>query len=196
MGPASSEQLDGGRGLQIAFELDGRPATFEDALQRMGEKTRRSAPSSATSWPRLPARLQLGDPPGHRGHVEPALRVRPAGQSRPGSAFPPGGVRRALRRCVGCRSCGVPQPRPGCGHGRAVPHHRDRRRTGISQRSSERHPIGSGRRSGSRWSQAMVQRVGIKPVWLSTAGAGVSWLHVGLDDRPKYYGFGPYRQAA
>lgn len=40
---------------------------------------------------------------------------------------------------------------------------------------------------------AMARRVGVKPVWLSTAGAGVSWLHVRLDDRPKYYGFGPYR---
>ena len=42
---------------------------------------------------------------------------------------------------------------------------------------------------------AMAQRVGNKPVWLSTAGAGVSWLHVRLDDRPKYYGFAPYRQS-
>jgi hypothetical protein len=41
---------------------------------------------------------------------------------------------------------------------------------------------------------AMQRRLGAKPVWLSTAGAGVSWLHVRLDDFPKYYGFGPYRQ--
>lgn len=41
---------------------------------------------------------------------------------------------------------------------------------------------------------AMTRRLGDKPVWLSTAGAGVSWLHVRLDDRPKYYGFGPYRR--
>jgi len=41
----------------------------------------------------------------------------------------------------------------------------------------------------------MHQRLGTAPVWLSTAGAGVSWLHVRLDDRPKYYGYGPYRQA-
>ena len=40
---------------------------------------------------------------------------------------------------------------------------------------------------------AMQRRLGTKPVWLSTAGAGVSWLHVRLDDRPKYYGFAPYR---
>jgi hypothetical protein len=41
--------------------------------------------------------------------------------------------------------------------------------------------------------KAMMERVGHRPVWLSTAGAGVSWLHVRLDDRPKYYGHGPYR---
>ena len=43
-----------------------------------------------------------------------------------------------------------------------------------------------------RIGEAMAQRVGMKPVWLSTAGAGVSWLHVRLDDRPKYYGHGDH----
>jgi len=42
---------------------------------------------------------------------------------------------------------------------------------------------------------AMEQRLGSRPVWLNTAGAGVPWLHVRLDDRPKYYGFEPYRKA-
>jgi hypothetical protein len=41
--------------------------------------------------------------------------------------------------------------------------------------------------------EAMSRRMSAKPVWLSTAGAGVSWLHVRLDDRPKYYGHEPYR---
>jgi hypothetical protein len=41
---------------------------------------------------------------------------------------------------------------------------------------------------------ALSRRLGAKPVWLSTAGAGVSWLHVRLDDRPKYYGHAPYRR--
>jgi hypothetical protein len=40
--------------------------------------------------------------------------------------------------------------------------------------------------------EAMARRVGDRPVWLSTAGAGVTWLHVRLDDRPKYYGHAPY----
>lgn len=40
----------------------------------------------------------------------------------------------------------------------------------------------------------MEHRLGPHPVWLSTAGAGVSWLHVRMDQRPKYYGHAPYRQ--
>ncbi len=44
--------------------------------------------------------------------------------------------------------------------------------------------------------EAMSRRVSAEPVWLSTAGAGVSWLHVRLDNRPKYYGFEAYRQSA
>ena len=42
--------------------------------------------------------------------------------------------------------------------------------------------------------ESMSSRLCSKPVWLSTAGAGVSWLHVRLDDRPKYYNFEPYRR--
>ena len=41
---------------------------------------------------------------------------------------------------------------------------------------------------------AMQRRLSCKPVWLSTAGGGVAWLHVRLDDRPKYYGYAPYRK--
>lgn len=32
------------------------------------------------------------------------------------------------------------------------------------------------------------------PVWLSTAGLGVHWLHIRLDSRPKYYRHRPFRQ--
>jgi hypothetical protein len=41
--------------------------------------------------------------------------------------------------------------------------------------------------------QAMQARVGKAPVWLSTAGMGVAWLHVRVDSQPKYYGYAPYR---
>lgn len=34
-----------------------------------------------------------------------------------------------------------------------------------------------------------------RPVWLNTAGAGVAWLHLRLDSKPKYYRHFPYRSA-
>jgi len=40
----------------------------------------------------------------------------------------------------------------------------------------------------------MKQRLNNVPVWLSTAGMGVSWLHVRLDNRPKYYAWTPYKK--
>lgn len=33
-----------------------------------------------------------------------------------------------------------------------------------------------------------------KPVWLSTAGGGVPWLHVRFDHYPKYYGHAEYKK--
>ena len=42
--------------------------------------------------------------------------------------------------------------------------------------------------------RAMRENLGDRPLWLSTAGMGVSWVHVRLDSRPKYYRFKPYKQ--
>jgi len=44
--------------------------------------------------------------------------------------------------------------------------------------------------------QAVRETLGVEPRWLSTAGLGVSWLHLRLDTRPKYYRFAPYKTAA
>lgn len=49
----------------------------------------------------------------------------------------------------------------------------------------------------SLWAEVGAQaaaRLSERPVWISTAGAGVSWLHVRLDDRPKYYRHAAYRR--
>jgi hypothetical protein len=35
-----------------------------------------------------------------------------------------------------------------------------------------------------------------QPLWLSTAGLGVSWLHLRLDSRPKYYRYEGYKKWA
>lgn len=41
--------------------------------------------------------------------------------------------------------------------------------------------------------EAIGGHLGDRPLWLSTNGLGVTWLHVRLDRRPKYYTFEPYR---
>ena len=38
----------------------------------------------------------------------------------------------------------------------------------------------------------LADRLGRDPLWLSTNGLGVAWLHARLDSRPKYYTFEPY----
>lgn len=48
------------------------------------------------------------------------------------------------------------------------------------------------------WQQvcrAVRRRLGAKPIWLSTAGLGVRWLHVRVDSQPKYYRHAAYRRA-
>jgi hypothetical protein len=42
--------------------------------------------------------------------------------------------------------------------------------------------------------RVMEDNVSEDPVWLSTAGAGVPWLHVRIDQRPKYYCHAEYRK--
>jgi hypothetical protein len=39
----------------------------------------------------------------------------------------------------------------------------------------------------------VLAQLGSTPIWLSTAGDGIAWLHVRLDSRPKYYCYGPYK---
>lgn len=41
--------------------------------------------------------------------------------------------------------------------------------------------------------RAVLERVTDAPLWVSTAGLGVSWLHLRLDVRPKYYRHTPYK---
>ena len=38
------------------------------------------------------------------------------------------------------------------------------------------------------------KQISSSPVWLSTAGGGVAWLHARIDSYPKYYGYHPYKR--
>ena len=44
----------------------------------------------------------------------------------------------------------------------------------------------------STYLQILQTRAPDKPVWLSTAGRGVPWLHLRFDDVPKYYQYSPF----
>jgi len=44
--------------------------------------------------------------------------------------------------------------------------------------------------------RAARERMQGAPFWLSTSGAGVAWVHVRIDSRPKYYQYAPYRREA
>lgn len=49
------------------------------------------------------------------------------------------------------------------------------------------------------WQRVAAEVAAVRPAgprWLSTAGLGVSWLHVRLDTRPKYYRTDPFRRLA
>ncbi len=41
---------------------------------------------------------------------------------------------------------------------------------------------------------ALERQLGAQPVWLSTSGLGVYWLHIRFDSEPKYYTYEPYRK--
>ena len=41
--------------------------------------------------------------------------------------------------------------------------------------------------------QKIQEQLGTQPLWISTSGLGVYWLHLRLDSYPKYYHFQPYK---
>jgi hypothetical protein len=187
-----SEELPDARGLRFIVKLDSRPATFGEVIRAwQGDADFRSqfnalladAPYSAFRWetPAVtsdtvsqPFEFVLLDCPGLNRRPDPeAFDEHFAVEQASVATFPNLG---------GDAIMVVPAPlaEPSAyGHLAAFV-----RLAPEVQRHDLWQAVG----------EAMARRVGTKPVWLSTAGAGVSWLHVRLDDRPKYFGFAPYKQ--
>lgn len=44
-----------------------------------------------------------------------------------------------------------------------------------------------------RVGKLVTDKISDQPLWLSTSGLGVAWLHLRLDKTPKYYSYPPYR---
>lgn len=194
MWSARSEQLAEACGLRFAIDLDSRPATFADVLRgwqhdvgfrSMFNSLLADAPYSAFRWetPAVttasvlqPFQFVLLDSPGLVRRPDPEAFAEHMSGAEAGVAV----FANLGRDATMVVPCPVAEP-SAYGHLAAFV-----RLAPEQQRHALWQLVG----------EAMSRRIGAKPVWLSTAGAGVSWLHVRLDDRPKYYGFAPYRQPA
>jgi hypothetical protein len=180
------------RGMRIAFQRDSNPATFTDVLHALQTDAEfrtilngllADAPFTAFRWEtppvtdkslKQPFEFVLLDDPGLDRRPDSQAFASYFGTARDGVAtFPNLGGDAILV---------VPLP--------------------IADASAYGHlaafvRLAPERQRHTLWQsvgEAMSRRVGARPVWMSTAGAGVSWLHVRLDDRPKYYGYAPYRR--
>lgn len=191
-----TEKLADGRGLKFVIDLDSTPVSFAEVLRRWRNDASfraffnsllADAPYSAFRWETPPIttatanrifEFVLLDSPGLVREPDPTAFVK----YFTGAA--------TTKEVVEFANLGkdaimvVPCPRGSpfaYGHIAAFV-----RNAPDTQRHALWELVGS----------AMESRLSAVPVWLSTAGAGVSWLHVRLDDRPKYYGFAPYRLIA
>ena len=194
MWTAEGQHLPGGRGLRLTILLDSRPASFGEVIQAwQNDGGFRSLFNSLLAGAPYPA-FRWETPPVTEGTLSqpfecvildsPSLARQPDREAF-AEHFENSQASIAVFPNLG-RDAVMVVPRPvadasAYGHLAAFV-----RLAPDFQRDELWQAVG----------EAMAARVGVKPVWLSTAGAGVSWLHVRLDDRPKYYGFGPYSQGA
>jgi len=193
MWSSRTERHDTGRGLRFAIDLDGAPVSYAETLRRWREDAAfrssfinllADAPFAAFRWETPPITTATANRP-----FEFVLLDSPSLARNPEiDAFAEHFRSATAGRVIEFPNLGkdaiMVVPCPG-GAISAYSH------LGAFVRQApeaQRHAL---------WAQvgaAMQRRLSAKPVWLSTAGAGVAWLHVRLDDRPKYYGYAPYRR--
>jgi hypothetical protein len=187
-----TEGLSGGRGSRFAVALDARPVSVADVLNGWQRDAGfrawlnallAAAPYAAFRWETPPVTAASVAQPFEFVLLDSPELARPPDPGAFAEQFGRGVAGVAVFPNLGGDAIMV-VPRPvaepsAYGHLAAFV-----RRAPEPQRDALWRSVG----------EAMARRVGAKPVWLSTAGAGVSWLHVRLDDRPKYYGLEPYRR--
>lgn len=190
-----SEELNAARGFRYSVDRDSRPATVAEVLDAwksdpafrgLFNSWLAASPFVAFRWETPPVTLAtlskpfefvLLDSPGLARRADPGAFADQFQDSSDSSVV-------TFANLGGDATLVVPCPRADTlayGHLAAFV-----REAPATQRDSLWEAVG----------HAMARRMDGRSVWLSTAGAGVPWLHVRLDDRPKYYGHSPYRHGA
>jgi hypothetical protein len=195
MWTSRSKQLAGGRVIKVAIDLDSSPVSYAEVLSRWQQDVDfrtffmgllADAPFSAFRWETPPMttgtanqafEFVLLDSPGLARNPDADAFAEHFSAEAPGGVVEFPNIGKDAIMVVPCPG----RPLSAYDHLGAF-----LRQAPKPQQHAMWELVGA----------AMQRRLGSKPVWLSTAGAGVSWLHVRLDDRPKYYGYAPYRQAA
>jgi hypothetical protein len=190
-----SEQLATGCGIRIAIDLESSPAPFSDVLRRWQNDARfrsyfmgvlAAVPFSAFRWETPPVTAATADLPFEFVVLD-----------SPGLAHTPDSLAFAEHFSGAAGEGVVSFPNLGRDAILVVPCPWDDlsaygHLAAFIRGAPEPQKHALWRLVGT----VMERQLGPQPVWLSTAGAGVSWLHVRLDKRPKYYGHAPYRTLA
>ena len=196
MWDARIDTLDGGRVLRAGIKRDGKPVSYaevlelwqsDDSFRAFFNALLADAPYRAYLWETPPITRATGtrdfecvlvdspalagmtpDPEAFAGHFE------AAGAGANVAAF---------TNLGGDGFLVAPTPRAPLA---AYPHLAAFvREAPVAQQQAFWHAVGG----------HLSDRLSERPLWLSTNGLGVAWLHVRLDSRPKYYAFAPYRRA-
>lgn len=191
MWQADLKAIDGGRGLLVAFDVDGKRALFrqvldawqnDEAFRQTYTQALSAAPCTGFRWECPPLSKTTVD-----REFECVLLPSDGLDPQPdAAAFAEFFADAGETSVVGFPSLGrdafliAPCPRAEAS---AYPHLASFLRSAPSWQVHE---------LWQRVGQEVSARLSDRPLWLSTAGMGVAWLHVRLDSRPKYYGHRPY----
>ena len=188
-----SEQLTKGRAIRVGIDLDSSPVSYREVLRRWQDDVdfrslfislladspfsafRWETPPITTATANRPFEFVLLDSPGLARSPDADAFAEHFGGKDQGGVVEFSNLGKDAIMIVPCPS----NPLSAYGHLGAFV-----RQAPEPQKHALWELVGA----------TMQRRLSTKPVWLSTAGAGVSWLHVRLDDRPKYYGHTPYRE--
>lgn len=188
-----TERLPNDRGLRITVDKDATPLTYARALALLESdesfrdfllKLLAAAPYTAFRWETPPICASTVDRPFEFVLLDSPRLERAAdfGAFEAPFAGDPQASVLAFRNLSGDAELIVPGPRAAATaycHFAAFIRHA---------------PVDQQHALWQLTAQVVGRQLGRAPLWLSTAGAGVPWLHVRVDTSPKYYGYAAYRE--